>query len=150
MSNETNLLPCPFCGGRDLSEPAKHGSHYQLKCHTCQVVISDDRQDKVVSKWNMRNVVCVGKEVIYLQPKDTTDNILYPVSSARMLFESIVHELALFVLPPDAQAAAWPKALIEAKLISNKFIVLCDFIKSKIPHAKRHNHGKRKEKKKKA
>lgn len=55
MKDSTPLLPCPFCG----TEPIWFGeiiknSQYSLKCPECQIIMSDDRRDKVKGKWNTR------------------------------------------------------------------------------------------------
>ena len=55
MKDKTPLLPCPFCG----TEPIWFGeiiknSQYSLKCPECQIIMTDDRRDKVVGRWNTR------------------------------------------------------------------------------------------------
>ena len=55
MKDNKPLLPCPFCG----TEPIWFGeiiknSQYSLKCIECQIIMTDDRRDKVVGRWNRR------------------------------------------------------------------------------------------------
>lgn len=83
-------------------------SRYRVMCNNCQVSIIDDRKDKVHDKWNHRNFVQIGSEIIYLQPPVT--NPMYPVSSVKPAFDRLAKKLAAFRPPPDNSPDSWQKA----------------------------------------
>lgn len=54
------LLPCPFCGGDDISiDKAGYGSHYFCQCNDCDVVQDYDHgysKADAIAAWNRRAV----------------------------------------------------------------------------------------------
>ena len=83
-------------------------SRFRVMCNNCQVFIIDDRKDKVHDKWNHRNFLQIGSEVIYLQPPVT--NPFYPVSSVKPAFDLLAKKLAEFKPPADNDPDAWQQA----------------------------------------
>ncbi len=50
-----NLKPCPFCNGTaELSGMFPSGQYF-IQCSECRVSLWDDRQDKAIGHWNIRN-----------------------------------------------------------------------------------------------
>lgn len=50
-----HLKPCPFCNGKaELSGMFPSGQYY-IECSECRASIWEDRKDKVIGHWNMRN-----------------------------------------------------------------------------------------------
>lgn len=53
---ESNLLPCPFCGSQpEWINEALEDSHFYIKCPECKFVMKRDRRDKVIGYWNNRH-----------------------------------------------------------------------------------------------
>lgn len=55
LTDEIALLPCPFCGGDELS----HGHSYppalgNVECHSCDMTIFGETEAKAIEKWNLR------------------------------------------------------------------------------------------------
>lgn len=138
-----DLLPCPFCGGRDvsLSSIPDLESRYRVTCNTCRVYIIDDRRDKVHDKWNMRNSIQIGNHTIYLQPP-VIDG-LYPLSFIQKSFDELVKQLADFVPPPNNDEEAWERARTQMHGIVLRMKQLDISIRTrrnelkKIPHRKK-------------
>ncbi len=110
---ETDLLPCPFCGGRDINIGPAPGlpSRFRVICNTCRTNNIDDRKAKVHAHWTMRNILAIGSHLIYLSPGYLADDTLYlPFSSSYKAFDNVARELATFVPPPDDDSEAWDKA----------------------------------------
>lgn len=127
---EIHLLPCPFCGGVDVSITPKPNmeSRYRVKCNTCHAEIVDDRKDKVHQAWNLRNVVVIAGQVIYLQP-NLDENPLYPHSSVQAHLETLANAIAEFRSPADNKPEEWQDAQQKAENIANLVKVLYDAIK---------------------
>lgn len=58
FGNNNHLKPCPFCAGTEKDHVVILGyksPYYRVTCCNCNVVLEDDRKDKVQGKWNDRN-----------------------------------------------------------------------------------------------
>lgn len=56
-----DLLPCPFCGGTELS----HGYSWPpeigvVQCHSCDALVTADSEDEAITKWNRRAAPSAG------------------------------------------------------------------------------------------
>ncbi len=51
----SHLKPCPFCNGKaELSGMFPSGQFY-IQCLGCRVSLWEDRRDKAIGHWNMRD-----------------------------------------------------------------------------------------------
>lgn len=58
------LPDCPFCGGKpELSGFNPGNGRYFIRCIECQVQMTEDRRDKVISKWNRREQRLTEKDL---------------------------------------------------------------------------------------
>lgn len=59
-STERELLPCPFCGGDELSHgwsaPGVDGSATtgEVQCHTCDALLWKETEAEAITAWNTR------------------------------------------------------------------------------------------------
>jgi hypothetical protein len=51
-----NISPCPFCGGVEGDDVFLGYEYpkYRIACVPCDIVMRDDRKDKVIANWNNR------------------------------------------------------------------------------------------------
>lgn len=54
MSNNNELLPCPFCGSKDVHVEMDY-RYFFVACHDCSITISNqDTLKEATDKWNDR------------------------------------------------------------------------------------------------
>ena len=60
MSEQAELLPCPFCGGDELahgwSSPGMDGSMHtgSVECHSCNAMVYAGTEAEAIAAWNRR------------------------------------------------------------------------------------------------
>lgn len=53
MTNNQELKPCPFCGGKaKINKEARH--LYEVECQNCYANVYDDTAEGAVEYWNRR------------------------------------------------------------------------------------------------
>ncbi len=59
MRDINKLLPCPFCGGDNLTSDFIYNDPYTqawVECEDCEIVIDGDTKEEVIDKWNRRDL----------------------------------------------------------------------------------------------
>lgn len=59
MTKRMNLLPCPFCGGRDYhveyhGQTITDGQHYFIVCDNCGASGPTCKREELQKRWNER------------------------------------------------------------------------------------------------
>ena len=53
----TDLKPCPFCGGKAMSQRWYYGEDilgHIVSCEKCKIMITEDSEKEAVETWNRR------------------------------------------------------------------------------------------------
>lgn len=52
---DANLKPCPFCKGKAKLSGMFPSGQYYIECEECRAGLWEDRKDKAIGHWNLRD-----------------------------------------------------------------------------------------------